>query len=100
MSQMHQIAEVFTVSHMYWLVPPSTRWPLSTANFAQNSPGNDFTMWYKVVLNSKSTKSTEKKMHPAGIEPTASTEHMYNNYPTAPSVHYNFCIYHHYLHVK
>ena len=37
--------KVFTVSHMYQMVPPSTRWPLSPANLAQNSPGN-----YQVVL--------------------------------------------------
>ena len=37
--------KVFTVSHMYQVVPPSTRWPLSPANLAQNSPGN-----YQVVL--------------------------------------------------
>ena len=30
----------------------------------------------------------------------ASIEHMYNNYPTAPSVQYNFCIYHHYVLVQ
>ena len=36
-------------------------------------------------------------MHTARIEPTASVEHIYNNYLTAPSVHYIFCIYYHYV---
>ena len=72
----------------------------------QNSPGNYHLVmtlpsgFYQVVLNSKSTESTEKKMHTAGIEPTASVEHIYNNYPTAPSVHYIFCIYYHYVLVQ
>ena len=39
-------------------------------------------------------------MHTADIEPTASVEHIYNNYPTAPSVHYIFCIYYHYVLVQ
>ena len=31
-------------------------------------------------------------MHTAAIEPS-----IYNNYPTAPSAHYIFCIYYHYV---
>ena len=59
-----------------------TKWPLSPANLAQNSPGNYHLVpsgFYQVVLNSKSTESTEKKMHTARIESTASVEHIYNN---------------------
>ena len=95
--------EVFTVSHVYRVVPSDHshqpiwhRTHLVITTWYQV----DFTRWYRVVLNSKLTESTEKKMHTARIEPTALVEHIYNNYPTAPSVCYMFCIYHHYVLVQ